>query len=472
MELTESALQSEIDKIISDGEKKVHTRWEVEFSIRDDSPIVLSTHIDDVSYVDTREKSERIYTPISVLNIDFVRDYETNAGDEITLVCVIPMGLWAKVLYPCRDYLYATLVKHYLREHSLEINTEDAKESEKYVCIPKLTPELAVDGKRVSRMSRHELDIKGMVTVEFQLIDQSMEKLRSVTTGGIWRRAKPEDVIKSVLATESAKVTIDDGPAIDYIDMKKASNQEAREHILLPQGTSLSYVAHHIQRVCGGVYSAGINAYMQNKTWFVYPLYDTAGFNNETKTITIIKIPEYKYTNAERTYRTDGDRLYILGSTDATFSDNREATYLAEGNGVRFADARRFMGDLVETKDNKPVAKRGKNNHEFVGVNKDQRNVVFVSSNRINANPFEEYTKLARRDGVIYQFEWQRSDSSLLHPGMKVKILFADGEEIGEMTGVLLKEHTAVQLQGQATAAGSHMTTTVLAIFCKPTEEP
>ncbi len=471
MELTTSALQSEIDKIISDGEKKVHTDWTVEFTIRDDCPITLSDAPDDASYVPQREKTEKVYVPIVVKNIDFVGDYEAGFADEVTLVCEIASGQWAKVLYPCRNYLFATLVKTHLKEVTLETDMDEDKESEKYVCIPKLTPELAVDGKRVTRMSRRELDLKGMVTVEFQLLDLSTEKIRAATTGGVWRRAKPGDVNKGILAKESEKITIEDGKAIEYIDIKEPNNKEEREHYVLPQGTLLTEVAHLIHRRCGGVYTAGINAYMRNKAWYVYPLYDTTVFSRETKTLTIIKIPEYKYTNAERTYRVDGDKLYILGSSDAEFSDSRESKHLAEGNGVRFADARLFMNDLVETKDNKAIASRKKVNHEYTDEKRDKRNVVYVSSDRINANPFEEYTKLARRQGAVYVFEWERADSSLLYPGMPVKIMFADGDDIGEIEGVLLKSHVAIQLQGQATTAGSHKTTTVLAIFCKVNEE-
>lgn len=461
MELEESPIQEEIDKILNDGEKDVHHAWSVEFTIREDCPVKLSEDPDDINYVPEKE-GDKIYVPLKILNIDFVHDFERGMADEITLGCAIQMGLWAKVLYPCRDYLKATLIKEYLKEENLEYDHDKDKESETFTCIPKITEKNTMEGKHASRLSRRELDMKGLVEVDFQLMDASAEKLRIVTFGGIWRRCPPEDLIKAVLANESKKTG-----AIDYIDVKTASNKTPREHFEIPQETRLCELANYVQIKCGGLYSAGVGQYTRNRTWYVYPLYDTK--RGDSKQLTIIRVPEMTYTNMERTFRKDGDKVFIVGTSNADFLDRKEPRYIREGNGARFGDGRVFMNELVETHDNKAIAHRSKVNHEFVSVKRKNNNVV-QSSYKLHANPFIEYSLLAQREGSVYAFEWEKADPSLIVPGMIAKILYVDGEDIAELKGTVLKVHTAVQMMGQGVTSHSHKTTTTLFVFCNPSE--
>ena len=471
MELEVSPIQEEIDKIIEDGPKKVHHAWEVEFSIREDCDVKLSEDPDDIGYVPEKEK-EKIYIPLKILNIDFVQDFERGQGDEITLTCTIALGQWVKVLYPCRDFLKATLIKRFLVEGELSYDKDEDKETETFACMPKITEANSSEGKHLSRRSRRELDMKGMIDIEFQLTDFSMEKLRLVTFGGIWRRCKPEELLKTILANESKKVSTGDGKAIDYIDVKKVSNETPREQYVIPQDTPLTSVAHYLQVRCGGLYSAGVNQYMRNKTWYVYPLYDTTRFGKESKTLTLIRVPEMTYTNMDRTFRVDGDKVYALATSNADFNDDVEPRYMRDGNGVRFSDARLFMNEnLVETRDNKAIAHRKRINHEFVSVDKPKRQFVQQSPLRSHANPFEEYSALARRDGVVYMFEWEKSDPSLIFPGMMAKILYSKGDDIGQLEGSILKVHTATQMLGQAVTAHGHKTTSTLFVFCRYIED-
>lgn len=465
MELVTSPMQDEIDKIIKEGPQPVHHAWTVEFTIRKDCPIELSDDPDDVEYVPKKEE-EKVYVPLKILNIDFVHDFEQSYGDEINLRCQIPFGLWAKVLYPCRDYLKATLIKSYLKEEDLSYDKEVDKESETFSCLPKITDENSLEGKRFNRYSRRELDTKEFLIVDFQLTDESLEKLRSVTFGGIWRRCTPEDLVKAVLANESKKV----GGAIDFIDVKKASNEEPREHFMIPQQTPLTELARYVQVKCGGLYNTGVGQYMRNKTWYVYPLYDTTRFGKESRTLTIVRVPELKYTNSERTFREDGKKVYIIATSAAEFQDRKELKLLRDGNGVRFGDSRLYMNDLVETRDNKAIASRSKVNHEFVSEDRPKCQVVVQSPWKLHSNPYEETTKLARRAGATYIFEWEKSDPSLIIPGMMAKILFAKGDEVGELEGVVLKVQTPIQLLGQAVTAHGHKSTTVIHVFCNTTE--
>ena len=467
MDLDSSPLTAEIDKIISDTSQKVNNSWEVEFRIREPNPIVLSTNTDDVNFTEEREK-EKIYKPLKLLNIDFVRDYELSSAQEITLRCAIPLGMWFKVLFQYRDYLEVTLIRTPLHQLTDDTDQDAEIESEVFACIPKIDPSTSGEGKTIEQYSRFELDLKGFVEVDFQLFDLSTECLRMVTVGGIWRRTTGMDVVKAILANESEKYKVKEDPAIEKLNFIEADNKEEREHVMIPHtvGLPLSSVARYIQTNCGGIYNTGINQFLQDKAWWVYPLYDTTRFDQEENTLTIFRVPQYRYNNIERTYRVDGDRLFVLATSNTEFKDSTNVKYLNEGNGVRFADARRyFADDLVETKDNKAVASRKKLVHEFVSQELPAGNNVYISKDAVNANPFVEYSKLARRKGSVYMFAWENCNLDLVHPGMMVKIIYLKGDDIAELQGVLLKVHLSVALDGQAITATTYRNIAALAVF-------
>lgn len=467
MDLDASPLASEIDKIISDDNQQVNNSWDVEFRIREPNPIVLSTAENDVNFTDEKEK-EKVYKPLKLLNIDFVRDYELNSAEEITLRCAIPLGMWFKVLFQYRDYLEVTLIKTPLHQLTDSTDQDANVETEVYACIPKIDSSTSGEGKTIEQYSRFELDLKGFVEVDFQLFDLSTECLRKVTVGGIWRRTTGMDTVKAILANESAKYKVKEDPAIEKLNFVEEDNKEKREHVMIPHTASLplSTVARYVQSTCGGIYSAGINQFLQDKAWWVYPLYDTTRFDQEENTLTIFRVPQYRYNNIERTYRVDGDRLYVLATSNTEFKDTTNVRYLNEGNGVRFADARRyFADDLVEAKDNKAVAHRNKLVHEFVSEEVPAGNNVYVSKDAVNANPFVEYSKLARRKGSIYMFAWENCNLSLVRPGMMVKIVYIKGDEIVELQGCLLKVHLSVALDGMAITATTYKNIAALAVF-------
>ena len=153
MDLDSSPLTAEIDKIISDTSQKVNNSWEVEFRIREPNPIVLSTNPDDVNFTEEREK-EKIYKPLKLLNIDFVRDYELSSAQEITLRCAIPLGMWFKVLFQYRDYLEVTLIRTPLHQLTDDTDQDAEIESEVFACIPKIDPSTSGEGKTIEQYSR------------------------------------------------------------------------------------------------------------------------------------------------------------------------------------------------------------------------------------------------------------------------------------------------------------------------------
>ena len=158
----------------------------------------------------------------------------------------------------------------------------------------------------------------------------------------------------------------------------------------------------------------------------------------------------------------------MLATGEVKLKDDSEEQQLNLGNGVRFADANNFMTGFVDTVDNKAVASRGSNNSEFISVPRlNGNNNVQMSSNPITANPFMEYSKLARRQGNMITLAWENSQPSLIYPGMPVKIMYMDDDDIVTVYGILLKAHSFVQTKGQGMTDNRHLIQTSMSIFIK-----
>jgi len=443
MELESSPIYNEVLKITEESSKPVSFYWTAEI------------HTDDLN-IDI----------FKVTTINTFRDYEKNFGDEISLETAIPLGVYAKIIYPNRNKLEITLIKTALFEAGDRVSEDEPVESERYKAVLVLDGLPPVEGTEMGQMDQFSLDLKDILKINFQLFNRSLEKLRLVTVGGIFRRTKAEDVIRGNLARESARIKIIGEKAIEGVDIVDTTNKENREHIVIPQGTKLIRVPTFIQERCGGMYNAGIGTYLQDRVWYIYPLYDTTRLLKAERTLTLIKVPKNRYTGIERTYRVEGTSLFVLGTEQSNFTDDASVKFMNKGNGVRLADARQFMGSVAKTSNNKAVISRGKLNSEFISKKKeDEVNNVQMSDDQISANPFIEYSKLMSRNGGIFEFVWENGKPTLLFPGMMTKVLYMDGDDISELNGVLLSVQTLTQISGSGMASSRHKTTTHLSVF-------
>ena len=468
MELDTSPIQDEIDKILSAEMERPFYSWNVYFRIRQPNPVVTDPS-DKSIYVDEQEK-DNIYKPLKVMNIDFRRDYEQNVADEGSINVTFGLGLWYKVLQPYRDYIEAVITKKPKTEFSYGDDNEREIKTYVYYAIPKVDAIGVGEASNLDRYSRDDLDIKGLIDIEFQLLDLSIEKIRSVTVGGIFRKAKSEDVIKGILSKETKDIQLsNDGKAIEHFKIVKADNVEKREHILIPHGTTILDVPHYIHKTCGGVYSTGMASYIQNKVWYIFPPYNTQRLDQEDKSLTIIKVPSVALDEAERTYRQDGNKLIVMATSDSHFDDKGDEDFKNLGNGIRFSDARRFMDGLVEVKDNKAVATRSKLNHEFLykemKIGDANNNNVSSSSDFIHSNPFMENTKLALREGNAIAMLWKNSNADLLYPGMPVRVLYLKNKEVKELNGSLLKVHESIMMKNKGVTSKAFQQQCVLFVY-------
>jgi hypothetical protein len=445
MDILDSALAREIETISSNANTQVSYYWRAEI-----------------------HAGENTLPALKVLSSDIKRDYESNFTDEMFVSLVLGGGQYAYKVYPNLSRLEITLYKQPLEEVGGQPDNARVVESERYVATLIDPIAINVASNSSNELDEFALDISNLITLNFQLVNKAVDQIRMKTVGGIYRRVKVEDVIKSVMTVYSAQVETDTTDIPRGVEMITSPNQETQEHIVIPHGTRLVDIPDYIHKHCSGIYTTGLAYYYQSNHWYVFPPYDNSKFDQSPQTLTAIRIPANRMPGVERTYRKDGNNLVILATGQANVKNESESQLLSAGNGVRFADANQFMDGIVQKSGNKAVISRGGVNNEFITTDRPNgNNLVLSSPKRITSNPWLEYSRLAARNGSLIGLTWENSNPSLILPGMPVKVLYLEDEQIKETYGLVIKAHHYTQTRGEGITVSRHRTTTALTIFAK-----
>ena len=419
MEIEGTPIYREVQTILANGPTTTNVTWDVLFHYGD----------------------QATYSPLSLLNINTKRDYIHNYTDETTINVLMPLGDYARIIYPNRNNLEITLTKSPLEElaESLDQNGQNTVERYTAVLISDDRSPTIAQGQEVNDLPA--LNLVQFVEIHFQIYDKAIEQLRVAQTGGVYRSCLLQNVVKTLLTNAAQMPKVSAERSIVGVDMVEADNQDLKGQIAIPHGTHVIDVPDFLQNRYG-LYNAGVGSYIQNKNWFVYPLYDTTEFNQRHQTVTFMVLPKRKFSDIERTFELVGTSLNVLITGETRFRDDNGSNYLNAGNGARFADANTLMDDPVTTGGNRVRISRDDNNNEFVsdkaigGI----QNAV-TSRNRITANPFVAWSELAAKNGGAVQLVWQNSDPTLLTPGMAAKVMYVDGEELSEIYGIVHHVH-------------------------------
>lgn len=442
MAIEDSSLQLEISRVLADGPKPVSAHWNCIF-----------------------ETSEGEVTPIKLLSLDIQRRYNENFADKIILSVVIGLGSFIHHLYPFKDDLSVLMTRRPLREDYEEADIEEI-DTRRYRAILLTDMSDKVESKSSATQSADAGDKFDIVELQFQLLEEAVEHIRVMTVGGIYNRIVPGKVIQQVLTEAAMSLDLTEEDGIVGVDMVDPDNTETREHLVIPHGTKIFDLPAYVQDLGGGVYNTGIGCYLQMGTWYIYPEYDTRRFDDIPDTLTVINVPENRYTSLNRTYRLAGKHLIVLATGEVSHLDASNVTQINMGTGTRYTDTERLIDGFGETKGNKTTVRRGDNNSEYQATQRQDRLVnAPVAAERSTSNPYTQATRLARRQGEYIQLVWENSDPDVIYPGMPAKFLYLDGGEVSELEGIIMAADHYIHNTHSGMVVGNHRCNSTLVLF-------
>lgn len=402
---------------------------------------------------------------LRVLNHDIMRDYLQQYSDEISLTVVVPAGQMAYRVYPSRNELEVTLSGMPVAQHGF--NSEDGSPGvQRFRAVLKKAGDPTLEASSRELLGEFTMDIQNFEVVELQLFSKAMEQFAMRSCGGIYRKTKVGDLVRTLLLEETKTILVDDEYKPKGIDMVEPVDTAIRDHIVIPHGTMTYNAPGYIHKHCGGIYSAGLSYYYQDDFWYVFPSFDYKRFEEASRQLVIYQVPENKLPGLDYTFMVEGSVVSIVATGELLLDDTSDLKKRATGNGVRFADGSRLFEEGVEVNSNKAVMSRGRQNNEFISSQqKTEFNNVVLSPERITANTMFQSSQLASKEGVHIQLIWQNSDPSLIRPGMQTKIFYYKEGQVSQLNAVIIGVQAATAYEGSGMVTGRYSRNTALHLF-------
>jgi hypothetical protein len=438
MEINNSILISEINDVFDYKENKSNFSWGMDILIPD---------IPDQNV-------------IKVFGLTVNRNYISNFADEITCTVSLNFGYYARKLYPNRSNFKVKLYKQY---HGSTYSKELHVDVYKAYLLTDLKSPTVAQGDEVN--DEKSLDLVSIVNVDLQLINPYVEKLRLLQVGGIYRQVTMDKLLLTLLTNEVDKLRNNSDQDILGVNLIPLSNKETKDQIVIPHGTNIVDVPGYLQKTIG-VNNTGVGSYIQDKHWYIYPLYDTSKYNDRLDTVTIIILPSNKFVNVENTYMKARGTIKILVTGDTAYHDDNDLDYSNTGNGVRYTDPNKIFDCNETTVDNKLTISKTKNSTEILDKSDTDVKYAPISNNKITSNSYLNMSKLSEKSGGVIVVNWQNVDHLLLKPGMAIKVLFEDNSKIKETYGTLLSAKYISTVDGNL-ISGKYYHQASLKIFVK-----
>lgn len=457
MAVAESTFYDDVLRIVRSGEKPVHCRWFLEF-------VSLGKVIHALTADSDVGKSEGRVMQVATFNR--LRNFELNFSEEAVLNVVMGVGTFDQVLFPHRRNLEVRLYRVPVGSSSDIALTMSSVEMRSYKAVFHQVGTKSLEADNNAYLNERAADLSKLEQYQFTLVNEVVEQLRLKLTGGIFRNCRPEQLVRSILTAKSLEIDVEAAVKPLGVDIVPPDSQEGRAHIVIPHGTRLPDIPGRIQKFHGGIYSTGCGCYFQGRHWYVYPLYALDRFQKAKRTLTIANVPRQDMAASESSYQLQAGQVYIVATGEVKHLDYSDIQQVNEGNGTRFIRATDLHRGFAKNEGNRSKINRSTHASEFVSDPNAQQLVnAPVSGNYITDNQYNEFSKLAPRQGARVQVFWENSRPDLIYPGMPCRFLYMEQGQQRILYGLVLSAEDDSRIVGSVGQIRRHTQNTVLTLF-------
>lgn len=424
------------------------------------------------SFLGQFKVDEKTYPVIKIIDIDEVNDYElTYASVKIARI-VMPLGDYNTYIYPNREKLEFILKTERLDYNSRLIGDQEGSvDVTTYMVslLPGARPYQSEDNNSET-IGREVQNLTDLAVIDIQLKDPLVDSISKTTVGGHFIDTTNADLLKNLITMYTNGYELEDSQKLLGVDIHAAASEIVKKSVIIPHnsGVLLSDLADYLQVKTGGVFASGMAQFIQDRHWYVYPPYDTSGFDESIEKIIIVSIPAKRYPQVNKTYLTENGVTTILSTGNKKITSDKQAIQDNAGNGVMFADANNMMAGFSEQRGNVALVQPKKNINSYVGEERSNgKNNVRMSPEAITSNPYHATSRMARSQGHFYTVEWENADPTKVKPGLNVKIQYLNENEVCYIEGVLLKSHIQIKMNGTGLLATGYRCFVVMQVFVK-----
>lgn len=402
-------------------------------------------------------------TVVNVFRVATLRryaNYTDNYAEEWIIDLVINKGLYNTYLIDNQDKLNINL---YIDSSYPGQPPNITKLTMR--AFPKNTTDDRVKQNRSADLNQGEVGKLELEVYQFELLDLAVEQMRVMQTGGNYPVTSAASVLRVLMGGAGAMLDLPLEQKPKAPDMIAPDTEVVKNMVAVKQGTNLcdlpGYLQHHY-----GLYNTQIGSFYHDRSWYIWPLYNTKRFELANKTLTLINVPADRFPDIETTFQRRGSSVVILLTGDSVYEDSSNQQQYNEGNGTRAVRASAMSGDEGRIVDKGQVLlQRSQTNTEIMTNNRRTGVQNAPSATEITDNTSRVLSRTATVNGTTAQFTWQSSDPALIFPGMPVKLLYLKDEKVVQRYGVLIAVESQYRLANPGLIDTSFLADTALTVF-------
>ncbi|UQT03141.1 putative virion structural protein [Serratia phage vB_SmaS-Totoro] len=345
------------------------------------------------------------------------------------------------LLYANRDNLNATLVQEQVDPVSSTLLTSGLRYTTAFRVILKdnsaaqLTSDSSVtnapytDGKDELRMLR------------IQLVDPIAVSMNTKYAQGIFRYAKPVEVLKSMIITQTNEDAAKGLPklvSLDVVDPDNDKPTDVIQDLVIENNIRMVGLAAFLQDEINGIYNHGIGSFIQNQRWYVYPLFNTRRFKTTTRRLTIIQSSSLMIPASDRSFKKVGEEITVVCAGAVKMQDLSVSNSINGETAIHFTRASGFLDKPAINDNNQSVYNRQDISAD-IGAEPRADKRALAGVRGVTDNLAKVQSDLSGKRGMLMVTTWQRSDIRLLTPGMPVRVYYDNGGNVTLMEGVLIQ---------------------------------
>ena len=452
-DLQRTTLQAEINRVIGDGNKPVFNNYEIE--------------------IHANKKTYKAYAVDEVLTY---RNFVGNYHEELTITAMMNSADYLHGIVPYDDKLEATL-RCNPKSSNFGISNNDNRsiKVKRYNAYLYDTDSKLVESNSYGVNYSGVAEKLGFTTVQIQLVDKVIEKLRAHRFSTVVKNCSAMDCIMTLLDLKTREYGKEESVEVIGVDVAPGYNKNALKQIVIPTNTPIIGKDRSMPRILndaqGGIYPTGFSYYYQSGLWYLFPPFATDLYEKSEKTVTIINVPSNKYPSIERTYRLTSTQLVILSSGEVKHRDFSVNAQANEGNGSRWLDARQLMGKFTSIVNNKLVFNGDKNVNEFI-VSEREAGPNMMTGGGISTGYGNEYAKLASRTGSYVQLTWEHANPDLINPGMPCRFMYLIKDMPYECYGTVVSVESSEKPQNHDIKNRVFSAVSVITIYIDKVQSP
>lgn len=289
-------------------------------------------------------------------------------------------------------------------------------------------------------MSKIQTDGRDEIRIfTVQLADSAAVYASAKRGGSTFRFTSAFNAMATFILAATKEPNQADVKQVMGLDMIPADVTKPRDTIIMDHKVPLIDVPAWMQNNAGGIYNHGIGSFIQNNTWFVYPLFNTKRYADSERRLTVFQIPSNYIPFGDSTWEKIGKSVKIVCSGAANLNDTSVGAEISEGTGVRFIHARKFIDKPTTVENNQGYFNRASNLAEINVVQReDGITQAPFSDVKATDNVARELSKISIRQGQVFDTLWMNANPNLVTPGMPVKVYYDNGGKICSLEGVVL----------------------------------